>query len=235
MKANLTPDEIINKIERIQAGDKNERENFIKDNLPLIAKMTSKITKQYIDINNSEEYSISLEAFNEAINRYDPKKSTHFYSFAYNVIRSRIVDFYRNKRKKVKTISISNFIDDSLIDFQDYQNKEKIYFQEETKKLVDLLGHFGFGLQDLLYSAPKHKDTRKNTLLIAKQIAEDPELFNEMIEKRSLPVKNILKKINTSKKILSRNRKYIIAVALILKSDLDSLKSYITGLLQEVK
>ncbi len=65
-----------NKLSNIKNGDEEERERLIKDYLPFIIKTVSNKINRYIETENSPEYIIGLEAFNEAIDKYDfPKAS----------------------------------------------------------------------------------------------------------------------------------------------------------------
>ena len=64
------------RIEHIQSGDKLEREKLIEEYIPFIIKTISSLTNRYVESENSEEYSIGLEAFNEAIDRYEAKKGS---------------------------------------------------------------------------------------------------------------------------------------------------------------
>lgn len=79
-------------------GDKQEREKIIEEYIPFIMKTVSTVTNKYIESENSEEYSVGLEAFNEAINKYD-SKSGNFISFAKIVISSRTKDYLRKTKK----------------------------------------------------------------------------------------------------------------------------------------
>jgi len=66
-------------LQRIKAGDKLLKDRFISDYKPFIIKSVSQIlNNRYIDIENSEEYSVGLIAFNEAIEKYDKDKKCSF-------------------------------------------------------------------------------------------------------------------------------------------------------------
>ncbi|MDF2725430.1 MAG: putative polymerase sigma factor SigI, partial [Paenibacillus sp.] len=51
----------------IQQGDIRQRNQFITDFQPYVAKVTSRFCKRYIDPSRDDEFSIALGAFNEAI------------------------------------------------------------------------------------------------------------------------------------------------------------------------
>ncbi len=48
-----------------------------------------------------------------------------------------------------------------------------------------------------------------------------------MLQKRMLPIKELLDQVNVSRKTLERNRKFIIAVALIFNGPYPYLKDYL--------
>lgn len=71
-----TPDreyEVNDVIKKIQDGDKLLRDKFINDYKPFIIKTISRALGKFIEIENNEEFSIGLIAFNESINYFDEK------------------------------------------------------------------------------------------------------------------------------------------------------------------
>lgn len=64
-------------ITKIKNGDEYLRNTFIDKYMPFIISTACKVTQTYINVNHSEELSIALLAFNEAIERYEEKK-VHF-------------------------------------------------------------------------------------------------------------------------------------------------------------
>jgi RNA polymerase sigma factor len=86
---------------------------------------------------------------------------------------------------------------------------------------------------DLVENSPKHQDARKNAITAAKMLVENEELKESLFEKKRLPIKQLERKVNVSRKTIERNRKYIIAIALILSSDYVYMKEYIKGVLEE--
>lgn len=222
-------------VAKIKSGDTNLREEFIKDNILHITKLVSNIVGSYIDNKNSEELSIGLLAFNEAIDNYDSKRNGDFYKYSYMVIKHRIIDNLRKNKRHQNNLLFSSIEDD-----QEFSNKYMIsnsYYQFEKIELAEEIGLFEkslldyeISLGDLVSSSPKHKDSRMMSIKIARVLAEDEELYQKMIRKRCIPLSDLLKKIQTSKKTVVRNRKFIIAVSLILRSRLDDLKGFVVNM-----
>lgn len=62
---------------------------------------------------------------------------------------------------------------------------------------------------------------------IGKQLSEDIELMRLLKQKRQLPIKELLGQVSVSRKTLERNRKFLIAVALICHGPYPYLKDYL--------
>ena len=47
-----------------------------------------------------------------------------------------------------------------------------------------------------------------------------------MIKRKTIPISDLMKFVTVSRKTIERNRKYIIAVSLVLRSSLEEIKEY---------
>lgn len=224
-------------INRIKNGETLLKNGLINDYKPFIIKVVSKTTGKYVDLENSDEFSIGLMAFDEAIECYDVSKSPNFLSFAETVIKRRVVDYNRKNYKNSKVYPLSYF--------ESCEDEEKNYFEEkyfrvdsgslfeniETKEEIALftqrLSEFNIELSDLLVSAPKHMDSKRLSIKIARIVAENEELSEKLERKKNMPVVDIMKIIKVNHKTIERNRKFIIAVYLILRSNLETLQGYV--------
>lgn len=65
--------------------------------------------------------------------------------------------------------------------------------------------------------------------MVAKLLVENEELKEMLFTNKRLPIKQLEKMVDVSRKTIERNRKYIIAIALILSSDYVYMKDYIKG------
>ncbi len=224
--------DISSRIQNIQNGDDDDREAFIQEYKPFILKNLSQITHRFIEIENSEEYSVGLMAFNEAIDRYDPQLSSSFIGFAAQVIRSRIYDYYRKEKKEKKCVSLSLYDDEgNHKPFIDYSHQKRVETRLELYEFSQGLGPYHISLEDLVQKAPKHIDTRLQSVQVAKTIVDNPHLSQQLRNKKTLPIKDLIDILPVGKKMLNRNRKFIIAICVILWGDLTELKSYVEGLL----
>lgn len=77
----LKKDSLTKRLKKVKQGDEEEREKIIQEYIPFIIKTISDKMNRYIESENSEEYSIGMEAFNEAIDKYDFSRGS-FITFA---------------------------------------------------------------------------------------------------------------------------------------------------------
>ena len=96
-------DEIVIKAQK----DKAIYEKLIIENEFFIISTTSKATNKYIN-KSDDEWSIALNAFNEAVNSYNMDKGS-FYSFAELVIKRRIIDYLRKESKRSSEILVDSY------------------------------------------------------------------------------------------------------------------------------
>ena len=205
-----------------------DRSIFIENHLPFIIKTITKITNRYVSIENDEELSIGLLAFNEAIDRYNDEKGP-FLPFAQLVITSRIKSYLQQENKFSQNISLDKLKEDGI--FLDNITENPIentnLLQDEIIMLKEILTEFGFGFEDLIDECPKHKKTRAVAIDISEKVSNDPPLTSFMYEKKRLPVKQISLKYMITEKILKRSKKFIITVIIIFDKNLRNIKLWI--------
>lgn len=221
---------IEDRLRKIKDGDDEERESFIEEYTPFIIKSITKVTNRYIEIENDDEFSIGLEAFNEAIDKYEFTKGS-FIRYAETVIRNKTIDFHRKTRGTNKLVSIDreNIVENRIeVASKNSDFTERYEMKEQILKLQTLLKDFNITFKELSEESPKHIDTRLNSIYIARAIVKDDDIKEEFYRKKMLPVKKIVETIGVSKKVLKGNRKFIIATALIVDSKLDLLIDYIS-------
>lgn len=225
-------------IEMIQNKENEQAESELIDQyIPFIRKVTAGVCKRYINITKDDEFSIAMIAFSEAIHKYSPDKGSSFFSFASLVMRRRVIDYIRLEQRKKTFLSLDYKDDDRenmenvaeiSASFQDYnQEIESEYRREEIQHFQERLSSFEIQLTEIVEQCPKHSDARTNMLKIAKTIIEHDSLLNILMRKKRLPVKQLMEHISMSRKTLERNRKYIIALVIVLQEDYQYLKDYL--------
>ncbi|AKL96853.1 RNA polymerase sigma factor SigI [Clostridium aceticum] len=220
------------RVKSIQQGDIALKEQLIQEYIPFITKSLSNQLHKYIELENDDVFSIGLIAFNEAIDKYDEKKG-NFLSFASLVMKSRVIDQWRREYKASQRIKTVQLLNENREEIQeDAAIEEGFESQIELKidmaTLVERMKDFGVSLEDLIKSAPKHGDTKNTAIKIGRYVYENQLLREKFIRTQNLPITQIVKNLEVSKKVIQRNRKFIIAVIFILESNLDTLKHYLS-------
>ncbi|AUN15302.1 sigma factor [Paraclostridium sordellii] len=213
------------KTDNLKDIDSNE---FIKEHIPFIIKTINEITGRYICLDNDEEISIGLLAFNEARQKYDYSKG-HFLPYAKLVIKSRILNYLRKEKNNNLKESLEKLREDGFDFSQELYNpiENQDILIEEMNILKTTIKDFGFELDDLVEESPKHKDTRNRAIDLSKKINDDNKIKESMYTKRRLPIKEISIKYVISQKIIKGSKKFIITVVIVLDKNLRNLKLWV--------
>ncbi len=218
--------------------DPELRNSIIRQYRPFILSSASESAKRYLVYGHDDEISIAMMAFNEAIDSYKDDKQISFLSFARNVIKRRLIDFYRKESRRDGEILVSDFVDeeeDRVVNTWEVQYAEDKHNEEqaasdrrdEIMQFTADLKKMGISLQEIVEVSPKHEDARLRAMEIAGVIAENPMLRQYLMEKKTIPIKKIEQMVDCSAKTIERQRKYIIAVTLVLMGDYHYLSEYI--------
>ena len=226
-----TGDTFNDTLRKIKGGDNDLRNEFISSYIPFILKVTSKTVGKYIDIKNSDEYSIALSAFNESIDSYNFCKNYNFFLFSEQVIKRRLIDYTR-KSSRQREYPFSYFEEDYDFNEEPYLNSsyfniEDIESRESIIDFTEKLKEYDITLMDLTKSIPKHKDSRRMCIKIARILAENDELYSKLKKNKSIPRNELKKWIKVHNKTIGNNRKYIIAICLIIRGDLQLSQKYL--------
>ncbi|NLW24559.1 MAG: RNA polymerase sigma-I factor [Clostridia bacterium] len=242
----MVTDDLTELVLKAQAGDEAVREYLIKQYTPYVLKVASNFCKKFLNMGEDDEASIGLLAFNEAIDKYAPDKGANFLTFSEVVIKRRLTDYYRRENKFTSnTVSLNNY------NGEENQEQEKFFEISEATKVFQIqeesfekkqeiiefsnaLASFDITLTDLVKISPKHYDARQRAYEVAKLIVGQKELLDYLWNKKALPLKQIEEQVDVSRKTLERQRKYIIALVLILgERNFEHLRSYINHLGKE--
>jgi RNA polymerase sigma factor len=226
-------------VSEIQQGNQTLHNQLIQQYKPFIIKTVSNVCKRFIR-EEDDELSIGLIAFNEAIEKYAPHKGSSFISFAELLIKRRLIDYIRKEARVREVVlhtdeddenAVQTYLDTKLSIDEFYKQIEQEQRREEIIHYQQVLKEFGIHFHDLVEQSPKHKDARINAIKVAKLLVEDEKLLKLLFQKKQLPIKQLQNMAEVSRKTIERNRKYIIAVAIILAGDYVYLKDYIKGVL----
>ncbi|NLM60370.1 MAG: sigma-70 family RNA polymerase sigma factor [Clostridium sp.] len=223
-------------VEKIKEGDKHLKEKFIKDYIPFILNIISSFYfSKTVDLKSSDEYSVGLMAFNEAIEKFDIKRSRSFLKFAEMVIKKRMIDYFR-KTSSIgrKEIPFSYFSNDSEVEFEKKINMAELdqesgsyEFICEIKDFSKQLESYGLNINNLPDYMPKHKDSRQMCIDIAKKIIENKNILNKLKTKKYIQMKELSKIIDVHPRTVERNRAFIICLCILFDNDYANFKAYL--------
>jgi RNA polymerase sigma factor (sigma-70 family) len=122
------------RIESIRTNTDNIN-GFVEEYKPFIAACAEKVAGRYLTYGSDDELSIAMIAFTEAIRTFDQSRG-NFFSFSRNVIKRRLIDYYRREKRHNNVISLNVYLEDQDDEFDlSYGESLRIY---SDKKLADL-------------------------------------------------------------------------------------------------
>ncbi|MEW6182321.1 MAG: RNA polymerase sigma factor SigI [Bacillota bacterium] len=208
-------------LSRAKRGDRKAREELIEHHRHFVLRTARACCRQNVGWSD-DVASMALIAFDEAIDAYDSGRGVPFPAFARIVIRSRITDHLRKEARETNGFSIdeldhvngSSSIKIAHVRFsEDEVIRER---REEIERYAKLLSEFGLSFRELTKAAPKHRDTRLNLLIVAREMSKNDTLFKVFVEKKRLPINELTLATGVPRKTLERGRRYIVALSLIL-------------------
>lgn len=234
-KSKGTRNDVNSLLAEIKNGNLTLKNKFISDYKPFILKSVFNTTGKNIEAENSEEFSIGLMAFNEAIDSFDETKNRNFFGFSEQVIKRRLIDHMRKNRQDSKKLIPFTYLEseDSKSFEEKYLQSDKpdqyanIELKEELLAFKKKLGEYGITMRDLVSCAPRHRDSRILCIRIARVLAGDSVLYSKLEKTKTLPIKELLQVVSVYRGTLDKNRRFIIAICLIIKSGLEVMKGYI--------
>lgn len=234
-------------LEPARNGDRRARDQLIGQYMPLVLRIAAQVSGRYVQPGRDEEVSAGLLALNEAIDRYDPGHGAAFLTFAELVIRRRLVDHYR-RRKRHTEVPLSSLempdggetplaaIEEREARARQVAEEEARERREEIARYSRRLLEFGIRFRDLVADAPRHEDARERAVACARAVAADPLLREHLLRRRELPLKALEGRVAVSRKTLERQRRYIVAVALLLTDpDYEHLHGYVAPYVASVE
>ena len=229
LDALTSPEETVTQIKQ---GAEELRNAFIARYQPFIASVTARLINA--PAQGRDEYSVAMDAFNEAIDRYDASRKRSFLSWCDLVINHRVIDYMRSTRRHELAVPFTCLEaegNDEAVERAVLHNPamltDHLEIKEEIEVFRERLASFGIKLSDLVYCAPKHIDTRAMCAKVARKIISSGEMAAKLERTGQLPMALLLENGDIGRKAIENNRKYIIAVYIILTSQMEIIKGYI--------
>ncbi|HWL23477.1 MAG TPA: RNA polymerase sigma-I factor [Ureibacillus sp.] len=221
-----------------KAGNEEVLNDLLFASSSFIKKTASFICKRPID-EHDEEYSIAIMGFHEAVMAYKPEENASIQTLAHLIIKRRLIDYIRKESSRKEQLftfeqneaesSEQHYLLNEKSIHTYYEKQKNASRKEELSLFSALLAQFNLSFEDLTKSSPKHVDTRKTAFQIAQIVADHNDLYDYLVTNKKLPIKEIESLVEVSRKTIERQRKYIIAVVLLLNSDFNYLKDYVKG------
>ena len=220
-----------------KAGDAQARNDLIESFKPFILRTAARFCSRRLDWQNDEELSVSLMAFNEAIDAFNPDQGAAFSSYAYLVINRRLTDYMRKENKhKTRSVpqeDISQVVPEGAT-LDSSRDFERIFWQDEIHSLLRKLEAYGITLKDLVSASPKHKRVRLQLAYMAHEISLREDFSTYITKNYRLPVKEICRQFNVRRKFVETWRRYLLTLFLILTDDdLIMIRQYIVSLVED--
>ncbi|BCV24042.1 sigma-70 family RNA polymerase sigma factor [Gelria sp. Kuro-4] len=217
-------EEVSSLVERARQGDAAARHELLASHQEYILKVVSWRCGRPVDC-HSDEYSIGLMAFNEAIESYDPARGAAFLSYARRVIAARLADHYRRDRARGREVPLEVTGPEgetethpgviSAAEEASARERERRERLEEITAFCAELAAYGLTLEDVAAACPRHRDARARLLKAGAALAASPALLAHLKRTRQVPLKELAELTGLSYKLLERGRRYLLAVALI--------------------
>ncbi|MDQ0352100.1 RNA polymerase sigma factor [Alkalibacillus filiformis] len=213
-----TTQEVEEILHSIKDGDELARERLIKYYKPYILNVAGNVCKRYISWSD-EEASISLLAFNKAIDTYKDDQDRTFTSYAYLIIKRDLVDFFKKENQRhhlsldVEGGDVISREEYSIGFYEGSERKRDLV--DEIMDLNEQLTKYGVVFEELEDYSPKHKKTRQSLLEAATFFVQKEELVKELFVKKKLPISKLVKETSYKYKTLEKHRKYLVTIILI--------------------
>lgn len=206
----------------------NNLEALIQRHMAFIIRTASNLTGRYISVENDDEFSVALEAFAEAVERYRQERG-NFLAYAGLVIESRLKTYLKQQRRRAGQVSL-DALQEEGIDFEERKaSDDTACLREEIGAFRGELALFGITLEVLADQAPKHRDTRIVAIDTAEEASGQPVIVRLTYEKRRLPIREVCRVCSVTEKIVKRSKLFILAVMIIFIKELPNMIRWIKG------
>lgn len=199
-------------------------EALVEKYMALIIRTASTVTGRYICVENDDAFSIALQAFAEAVERFSPERGA-FPGFAALVMKSRLLSYLQSESQHQADISLEAMAESG----QDLAqpSDENLELRSEIQTFVGELTLFDLSLEQLVDQAPKHTDTRVRAVGVAEQSSQNDGIVSQTYRKRKLPVRAVARLCQVSDKIVKGSKTFILATMLVFIKKLPNLIAWI--------
>lgn len=228
--------QIVNQVLLAQT-DSQAADEFIRQHLPFIKAETARFTHRIPQEGVDEELSIAMFAFYEAMMAYEPSKGA-FIKLAALSIKNRLIDFTRREKRHTGLISYDQPLDSgedgaTMLDTLADENNEleerqlRAATREEILEFSGQLAGFGLSLSDVADSCPKQERTLKACVAVLDYAREHPELLEQLVRSKKLPLAALAQGSGVERKTLERHRDYVVAILLAFTNGFEIIRGHL--------
>lgn len=208
---------------------------LISNYMPFIRSEASKFLNGKPVSESDDVLSIAMIAFHEAIQGYSKLRGA-FLHYAAMIIRSRLIDFYRREQRHGNVLSLNTPINEedeplgnNIVD-ERHETEERIHREAthaEIAELSEQLASFGVSLTDVADNCPKQKRTMEVCQKAIAYAKANPELIQELVSTRRLPIAKLVEGASVERKTLERHRKYLVALLLVYSNGYEIIRGHL--------
>lgn len=222
--------------------DMEAADRLIGSYMPFIKSETAKFLKRPPMEGHDDELSIAMIAFHEAVRGYSRSRGA-FLKYAAMIMKSRLIDYRRKEQRHGNVISLDAPageddapLSDTIADETDHNEAYVVReaTRAEIEELTRQMREFGVSLSDVADNCPKQKRTLEACRKALWHAKEHPELLDELLKTRRLPIARLSEGSGTERKTLERHRKYMVALLLIYTNGYEIIRGHLTQVMKGV-
>lgn len=222
--------------------DMEAADRLIGSYMPFIKSETAKFLKRPPMEGHDDELSIAMIAFHEAIRGYSRSRGA-FLKYAAMIMKSRLIDYRRKEQRHGNVISLDAPageddapLSDTIADETDHNEAYVVReaTRAEIEELTRQMREFGVSLSDVADNCPKQQRTLEACRKALWHAKEHPELLDELLKTRRLPIARLSEGSGTERKTLERHRKYMVALLLIYTNGYEIIRGHLAQVMKGV-
>lgn len=189
-----------------------ETGRFVEEYKPFIASCAEKVTGRYMSYDADDELSIAMIAFVEAIRSFDSSKG-NFFTFSRNVIKRRLIDYYRKEKRYRDVVPLNVYAQDGETEIdlgadeaiREFSDRDIAKLRRvEIEELAKELRQWNITYRDLAKVSPRHRKTREQCAVLAGIILSRPDMLESIMVRKYLPVSELEKASGLPRKFIDR-------------------------------
>jgi RNA polymerase sigma factor len=228
---NALPEKLTEKIE-LAKTDRLVLNQIIIEYLPFIKKALGAV---FFKAEVRRDYlTEAMLAFIQSVQTFRPEDGA-FIPYAQTVIRNRLLNAANkeiNLKKSFFAVSTNNDEEEPAWEaetarWQHNYLEEQKNLQMEIIEINNEFSQWGFDVAVLERKGPQQERSRRVCHGIARKVLENPELAEETLQARKLPIQRLAALSGVSEKTLEKYRRYIAAVIVIMRGDYPYIHSFL--------